>query len=127
MKPIFPSAMGGDLLKITHFSNASRMADGVKLFQVGDACKAEAQAAPPSAPTKAKATSASGGKHITEAISSFLYYGCFAHYESTFGTTEELGYLVPIKSDTQVEVLLSKERFKGENELPPFLAGTFRT
>ena len=127
MKPIFPSAMGGDLLKITHFSNASRMANGVKPFQVGDACKAEARATPPSAPTKAKAMSASGGKHVAEAISSFLYYGCFAHYESTFGTTEEPGYLVPIESDTQVEVLLSKEWFKGENEPPPFLASAFRT
>jgi hypothetical protein len=45
MRPIFPTIIDGDLLKLVHLSNSFRMVDGAKPLRVGDVCYSEARIA----------------------------------------------------------------------------------
>ncbi|KAJ7082264.1 hypothetical protein B0H15DRAFT_737284, partial [Mycena belliarum] len=125
---IFPAFIDGDLLKLIHLSNGSRI-DGAKPLQVGDVCKAEATIVSVTNTDAGKVVKVKGhvfraAKPVIEVVSSFLYRGRFTDYENTFETTEEPDYIVALESDAAVGVLQSKEWFEWIDESKLLLAGT---
>jgi len=109
MKSIFPAAIDGDLL-----SNGFRMVDGAKSLAVGGVCKAKARIVSLINANEGKIVKVKGfvyrrSQRVIEVVSSFLYHGHFTDYETTFDTTEELDYVVPLETDADVGVLQSKD------------------
>jgi len=89
-KPIFPAAIGEDLLKVILLSNAFCVVNGAKPLQAGGACKAEACIVSATNANKGKIAKVKGhiyhgGKKVIKVIevgSSFLYRGHFVDCEA---------------------------------------------
>lgn len=96
MNSIFPTVIGGDLLKLFHLSSGFRMVEGVKPLQVGDVCKAEARIASVTNTDADKVVKTKGHvyreKPVIEEVSSFLYHGRF-HSRSLRNLTTLLRFL----------------------------------
>lgn len=96
---------------------------------MGDICRPEARIVSVTRFSEGKLVKVKGHRHrnnqpVIEAISSFLYCGCFVDCENTFDTVEEPDYLVHLESDADVGVLKSKEWFEWDDMSSSLLAGS---
>lgn len=129
MKAIFPSAIDGDLLKLVHLSNGFKMVPGATPLKAGDVCTSSARVVSVVNSDSGKTVKVLGhvhraGKPVIEVVSAFLYRGRFTDYENTFESTTDQEFAVPLLTETDIGVLMSKDWFQWDNEATPLTAGT---
>ena len=117
IKPIFPRAIDGDLLKLVHLSNGFRMLPGAEPLRKGDVLNTTAQINSVINQDSGKMVEVCGtikraGKAVMEVTSQFLYRGSYNDYESTFQRKEETPMELHLGSSKDVAVLRSKEWFR---------------
>lgn len=143
MKPIFPSTIDGDLLKLVHLSNGFRVLPGAPTLSPGDlvtsTSRIESVTNSDSGKTVsvrgtvyllASASSDSKGKEqatrvpVLEVTSSFLYRGKFTDYAQTFSRVASPTYALELKTPESLAVLQSKEWFQWDDDRTPLTLGT---
>ncbi|KAF8577776.1 fatty acid synthase [Ramaria rubella] len=129
MQAIFPDSIDGDVLKLVHLSNGFRMIPGVRPLRANDVCRAEAKIisvtnSDSGKTVKVKGTVLRDGDPIIEVTSAFLYRGRFTDYANTFELVEEADYVVELKTDADIGVLLAKEWFQWDDAEHPLRVGT---
>ncbi|KAK4046934.1 fatty acid synthase alpha subunit Lsd1 [Microbotryomycetes sp. JL201] len=143
MKPIFPSTVDGDLLKLVHLSNGFRVLPGAPALVPGDVVTSTSRIQSVTNSDSGKTVSVRGtvyrvsaaadkGKDVAtgdkvpvlEVTSSFLYRGKFTDYAQTFSRVEVPTYSVAIKSPEALAVLQSKEWFAWDDDSKPLTVGT---
>lgn len=145
MKPIFPSTIDGDLLKLVHLSNGFRVLPGAPTLQPGDTVTSTSRIVSVSNSDSGKTVSVRGtvyrlasaadkGKDslklndnkiaVLEVTSSFLYRGKFTDYAQTFARTTAPTYAIDYKSPESLAVLRSKEWFQWDDDSRPLELGT---
>jgi acyl dehydratase len=142
MKPIFPSTIDGDLLKLVHLSNGFRVLPGAPTLVPGDVVTSTSRIESVTNSDSGKTVSVRGtvylvssasdkGKESTndrvavlEVTSSFLYRGKFTDYAQTFSRVPAPHYSVPLKNPESLAVLRSKEWFQWDDDSTPLEAGT---
>ncbi|KPV74523.1 uncharacterized protein RHOBADRAFT_28081 [Rhodotorula graminis WP1] len=143
MKPIFPSEVDGDLLKLVHLSNGFRVLPGAPTLKVGDVVTTSSRIDSITNSDTGKTVSVRGtvylcstadakGKDnatadrvpIIEVSSSFFYRGKFNDFAQTFSRIEHPTYAVPLKTPESIAVLISKEWFQWDDDSKPPKAGT---
>ena len=117
IKPIFPRAIDGDLLKLVHLSNGFRMLRGAEPLKKGDVLDTTARINAVINQDSGKMVEVCGtitrdGKGIMEVTSQFLYRGTYTDYENTFQRKDETPMQVHLGSSKDVAVLRSKEWFR---------------
>ncbi|GAA5980800.1 hypothetical protein JCM11641_002656 [Rhodosporidiobolus odoratus] len=148
MKPIFPSTIDGDLLKLVHLSNGFRALPGAPALKPGDVVTSSSRIESVSNSDTGKTVAVRGtvylvssaeekGKDaatervpVLEVTSSFFYRGKFTDYEQTFSRAAAPTYSVPIKTPETLAVLQSKEWFQWDDDAKLLEVGTtlqFRT
>ncbi|KAI9851557.1 MAG: beta subunit of fatty acid synthetase [Thelocarpon superellum] len=116
IKPIFPRAIDGDLLKLVHLSNGFRMLPGADPLKKGDVLSTRAEVNAVINQSSGKMVEVCGtitreGRPVMEVTSQFLYRGAYSDYENTFQRKYETPMQVHLASSKDVAVLLSKEWF----------------
>ncbi|BGP33270.1 fatty acid synthase alpha subunit Lsd1 [Rhodotorula toruloides] len=143
MKPIFPSTIDGDLLKLVHLSNGFRVLPDTPTLQVGDVVTTTSRiesitnsdtgktvsvrgviSLVSSADSKGKDASTEDRIPLIEVTSSFFYRGKFSDYAQTFSRIAHPTYSVPITTPEAVAVLQSKEWFQWDDDSKPLEVGT---
>ena len=143
MKPIFPSEVDGDLLKLVHLSNGFRVLPGAPTLKVGDVVTTSSRIDSITNSDTGKTVSVRGtvylcstadakGKDVAtadripviEVSSSFFYRGKFNDFAQTFSRVEHPTYAVPLKTPESIAVLISKEWFQWDDDSKPPKAGT---
>ncbi len=116
IKPIFPRAIDGDLLKLVHLSNGFRMFPGADPLKNGDVVRTTAQINAIINQDAGKMVEVCGtitreGMPVMEVTSQFLYRGAYSDYENTFQRKTEVPMQLHLASTKDVAVLRSKEWF----------------
>ncbi|KWU43709.1 hypothetical protein RHOSPDRAFT_19103 [Rhodotorula sp. JG-1b] len=143
MKPIFPPAIDGDLLKLVHLSNGFRVFDDAPALKVGDVVKTVSRIESitnsdtgktvtvrgvlyltSSADAKGKEASSDDQIPIIEVTSSFFYRGKFTDFSQTFSRVTQPTYSVPINTPQALAVLQAKEWFQWDDDSKPLEVGT---
>ncbi len=141
MKPIFPNAIDGDLLKLVHLSNGFRVLPGAPALLPGDQVSSTSRIESVTNSDSGKTVSVKGtvflesraadkGKAVQaktavlEVSSSFLYRGKFTDYAQTFSRVESPTYAVDVATPETLAVLQSKEWFQWDNDESPLTQGT---
>ncbi|SGZ13233.1 BQ5605_C028g10557 [Microbotryum silenes-dioicae] len=137
MKPIFPSSIDGDLLKLVHLSNGFRVLPGAPALVPGDTVTSISRIESVTNSDSGKTVSVKGTVYLVssaankdkatteervpvlEVTSSFLYRGTFTDYAQTFSRIESPVYKVSLPTSESVAVLQSKEWFQWENDAQP--------
>ncbi|KAF2457725.1 acyl transferase domain-containing protein [Lineolata rhizophorae] len=119
IKPIFPRAIDGDLLKLVHLSNGFRMLPGAEPMRKGDVLDTTAQINAVINQDAGKMVEVCGtitreSKPIMEVTSQFLYRGVYTDYENTFQRKTETPMQLHLATGKDVAVLRSKEWFRLE-------------
>lgn len=149
MKPIFPSTIDGDLLKLVHLSNGFRVMPGAPALVPGDTVTSTSRIESvsnsdsgktvsvrgtvyrlSSAADKGKTSDDSDKVAVLEVTSSFLYRGKFTDYAQTFSRIQSPEYSVAYTTPESLAVLRSKEWFQWDDDASPLKQGTtlhFRT
>ena len=117
IKPIFPRAIDGDLLKLVHLSNGFRMIPGAEPLKKGDVLDTTAQINAVINQDSGKMVEVCGtikrsGKAVMEVTSQFLYRGAYSDYENTFQRKDETPMELHLGSSKDVAVLRSKDWFR---------------
>ena len=117
IKPIFPRAIDGDLLKLVHLSNGFRMLPGAEPLKKGDVLNTTARINAVVNQDSGKMVEVCGtitreGISIMEVTSQFLYRGTYTDYEKTFQRKDETPMQVHLGSSKDVAVLRSKDWFR---------------
>ena len=120
IKPIFPHAVDGDLLKLVHLSNGFRMVPGAEPLKKGDAVDTTAQINAVIIQESGKMVEVCGsikrnGKPVMEVTSQFLYRGTYTDYDMTFQRKDETPMQLHLASSRDVAVLRSKDWFVMED------------
>lgn len=141
MKPIFPSSIDGDLLKLVHLSNGFRIIPDAPTLQVGDLVTSTSRIESVTNSDSGKTVAVRGtvflvaragegkGKEgetripVMEVTSSFLYRGKFTDYAQTFSRLPSPAYSLPIPTPEALAVLRSKEWFQWDDDRHPLLVG----
>ncbi|KAL3420133.1 Fatty acid synthase subunit beta 1 [Phlyctema vagabunda] len=115
-KPIFPSTIDGDLLKLVHLSNGFRMLPGAEPLKKGDEVETTAQINAVVNQDSGKMVEVCGtitreGKPVMEVTSQFLYRGTYTDFENTFQRKTETPMQIHLATSKDVAVLRSKEWF----------------
>ncbi|SPN99679.1 probable fatty-acyl-CoA synthase, beta subunit [Cephalotrichum gorgonifer] len=115
-KPIFPSKIDGDLLKLVHLSNAFRMMPGAEPLKKGDVVNTTAQINAIINQDSGKMVEVCGtifrdGEAVMEVTSQFLYRGTYTDFENTFQRKLETPVKVHLATTKDVAVLRSKQWF----------------
>lgn len=142
MKPIFPSTIDGDLLKLVHLTNGFRVLPNAPSLSPGDTVtstsRIESVTNAPSGKTVSVrgtvyllSSAASKGKDaartripVLEVTSSFLYRGTFTDYSQTFTRVSSPTYKIEVSSPEALAVLLAKEWFQWDDDRSPLTVGT---
>ncbi|GAA5924777.1 hypothetical protein JCM1841_004145 [Sporobolomyces salmonicolor] len=141
MKPIFPSTIDGDLLKLVHLSNGFRVLPGAPSLKPGDTVTSTSRIESVTNSDTGKTVAVKGtvfllsssekGKESTseripvlEVSSSFFYRGKFSDYAQTFSRVESPTYSIPLKTPESLAVLQSKEWFQWDDDSKPLEVGT---
>lgn len=143
MKPIFPSTIDGDLLKLVHLSNGFRVLPGAPTLSPGDLVTSTSRIESvtnsdsgktvsvrgtvyllSAAADKGKESSSAGRIPVLEVTSSFLYRGKFTDYSQTFSRIPSPSYQLPLASPEALAILHSKEWFQWDDERTPLEIGT---
>ena len=116
IKPIFPKAIDGDLLKLVHLSNGFRMFPGADPLKDGDVVHTTAQINAVINQDSGKMVEVCGtitrkSEPVMEVVSQFLYRGVYSDFENTFQRKNETPMQVHLTSSKDVAVLRSKEWF----------------
>jgi acyl dehydratase len=147
MKPIFPSTIDGDLLKLVHLSNGFRVLPDAPTLSPGDLVTSTSRIESVTNSDSGKTVSVRGtvylvsaaadkGKEasdkipVLEVTSSFLYRGKFTDYAQTFSRVPAPVYSLALKTPESLAVLRSKEWFQWDDDRSPLEVGTtlqFRT
>ena len=117
IKPIFPKAIDGDLLKLVHLSNGFRMLPGAEPLKKGDHVETTAQINAVINQDSGKMVEVCGtitrdGTAVMEVTSQFLYRGAYIDYENTFQRKTETPMQLHLATSKDVAVLCSKEWFR---------------
>jgi fatty acid synthase subunit beta len=115
-KPIFPSTIDGDLLKLVHLSNGFRMMPGAEPLKKGDEVETTAQINAVINQDSGKMVEVCGtitrkGIPVMEVTSQFLYRGVYTDFENTFQRKTETPMQIHLATSKDVAVLRSKEWF----------------
>lgn len=129
IKPIFPKAIDGDLLKLVHLSNGFRMLPGAEPLKTGDVVRTTAQINAVVNQDSGKMVEVCGtitreGEPVMEVTSQFLYRGAYSDYENTFQRKNETPMQVHLATSKDVAVLRSKEWFCVDDPAPELLGQT---
>ncbi|BGP41220.1 fatty acid synthase alpha subunit Lsd1 [Rhodotorula kratochvilovae] len=138
MKPIFPSEVDGDLLKLVHLSNGFRVLPGAPSLKVGDVISTSSRIDSITNSDTGKTVSVRGtvylvsaadakGKDaagadripVIEVSSSFFYRGKFNDFAQTFSRIEHPTFAVPVKTPEALAILQSKEWFQWDDDSKP--------
>ena len=116
IKPIFPRAIDGDLLKLVHLSNGFRMIPGAEPLKKGDILDTTAQINAVINQDSGKMVEVCGTikrdrKSIMEVTSQFLYRGAYDDFQNTFQRKTETPMQLHLATSKDVAVLRSKEWF----------------
>lgn len=128
-KPIFPSTIDGDLLKLVHLSNGFRMIPGAEPLKKGDEVETTAQINAVINQASGKMVEVCGtitrqGKPVMEVTSQFLYRGTYTDFENTFQRKTETPMQLHLGSTKDVAVLRSKEWFSLDDPATELLGQT---
>jgi acyl dehydratase len=142
MKPIFPSSIDGDLLKLVHLSNGFRVLPHSPTLKTGDLVTSTSRIESvtnsdsgktvsvrgtvyllSSADDNAKGKASSTRIPVMEVTSSFLYRGKFTDYSQTFSRLPSPTYALPLPTAESLAVLRSKEWFQWDDDRVPLAAG----
>lgn len=115
-KPIFPSSIDGDLLKLVHLSNGFRMVPGAEPLKKGDVLDTTAQINAVINQDSGKLVEVCGtikrdGQPVMVVTTQFLYRGAYSDFENTFQRKDETPMRIHLGSSKDVAVLRSKEWF----------------
>lgn len=143
MKPIFPPAIDGDLLKLVHLSNGFRLFEHAPALKVGDLVETVSHIESitnsdtgktvsvrgviyllSSADDKDKQVATGERVPVVEISSSFFYRGKFTDFAQTFSRIAHPTYSVPISTPQAQAVLQAKEWFQWEDDSKPLQPGT---
>ncbi|KAI9832727.1 MAG: beta subunit of fatty acid synthetase [Phylliscum demangeonii] len=129
IKPIFPKAVDGDLLKLVHLSNGYRMLPGAEPLKKGDVVSTTAQINAIINQDSGKMVEVCGtitrqGEPVMEVISQFLYRGTYTDYENTFQRKNERPWQVQLATSRDVAVLRSKDWIQIDEEAVDLLGQT---
>lgn len=142
MKPIFPSTIDGDLLKLVHLSNGFRVLPNAPTLAPGDivtsTSRIESVTNAPSGKTVSVrgtvylvSSSSEKGKDaastrtpVLEVTSSFLYRGSFTDYSQTFSRISSPTYEIALSTPESLAVLKAKEWFQWDDDRSPLTVGT---
>lgn len=142
MKPIFPSTIDGDLLKLVHLSNGFRVLPGAPTLSPGDLVTSTSRIESVTNSDSGKTVSVKGTVYLVssadskgkggeeervavlEVNSSFLYRGKFTDYAQTFSRVPAPTYSLPLSTPESLAVLQSKEWFQWDDDSQPLEVGT---
>lgn len=143
MKPIFPSTVDGDLLKLVHLTNGFRVLPGAPALAPGDLVTSTSRVESVTNSDSGKTVSVRGtvfllssasdagkGKEaatripVLEVTSSFLYRGKFTDYAQTFSRVPSPAYELSLNTPEAVAILRSKEWFQWDDDRSPLEIGT---
>ena len=149
MKPIFPSAIDGDLLKLVHLSNGFRIIPDAPALRPGDLVTSTSRIESVTNSDSGKTVSVRGTVYllssaddaskgmeaatripVMEVTSSFLYRGTFTDYAQTFSRVPSPAYAVALPTPESLAVLMSKEWFQWDDDRSALAVGQtleFRT
>ncbi|CCG83263.1 putative Fatty acid synthase beta subunit [Taphrina deformans PYCC 5710] len=129
IKAIFPKAIDGDLLKLVHLSNGFRLLPGCSPLCEGDEVETSAQInavtnSPSGKTVEVEGTITRHGKPVMQVLTRFLYRGSFTDFQNTFKRSHETPMQMHLKTQKDVEILLSKEWFQPFNPEQQLLGTT---
>lgn len=121
IRPIFPRAIDGDLLKLVHLSNGFRMIPGAEPLKNGDILDTNARINAVINQESGKMVEVCGTitrdeKPVMEVTSQFLYRGNYTDFENTFQRKEETPMELYLSSTKELAVLQSKEWFRMDEQ-----------